>query len=253
MQVRHAALSDVGAKRMQNEDNWGAAPELGLFVVADGMGGHAGGETASRIAVDAVLASVKASHAQRPAPFDAPGELETSPLADVMREALEAACSAVHREAKATPDLDGMGTTTVALLCHAGYGIAAHVGDSRLYILREGRIQQLTEDHSLVGEQVKAGILTEEQARTSRFKNIITRSIGFEEEVLVDVLGIRLAAGDRLALCSDGLSNMMEDAELGALLGQGTPEEAARRLVDFANERGGDDNITVVVIEVVAP
>jgi len=251
MQLRHAALSDVGIKRAHNEDSYLVNPELGLFVVADGMGGHAGGGTASRVAVTTIEQELVAARERAAAAFDSPGELETTPLADVVREMLEAACAAVFYAGKADPQLDGMGTTSIALLVHGGYALAGHVGDSRLYIVRGEHIQQLSEDHSLVNEQVRAGLLTPEQARVSRFKNIITRSVGFEEDVLVDVFGVRLEQGDKLLLCSDGLSNMVEDDELRDALRAHPIEDVPRVLVNLANDRGGDDNITVVCVEVV--
>lgn len=248
MQLSHAAQSDVGVKRTHNEDSFLVNPELGLFVVADGMGGHAGGETASRVAVTTIEQELLAARQKRAEAFENPGELEQTPLADIVRELLEAACGAVFQTARASPGLEGMGTTSTLLLCHQGYALAGHVGDSRLYMVRGGHIQQLSEDHSLVHEQVKAGILTEEQAKTSRFKNIITRSIGFEEDVLVDVLGVRLAPGDQLLLCSDGLSNLVEDYEMREILHTVPLGEVPGRLIELANARGGDDNITVVTV-----
>jgi serine/threonine protein phosphatase PrpC len=253
MHFRHAALSDVGIKRAQNEDSYLVNADLGLFVVADGMGGHAGGETASRVAVATIEQEMAAARQRAAAAFEAPGALETTPLADVVREVLEAACGAVYHAGKADPELDGMGTTSIALLVHGGYALAGHVGDSRLYIVRGEHIQQLSEDHSLVNEQVKAGLLTPDQARVSRFKNIITRSVGFEEDVLVDVFGVRLEAGDKLLLCSDGLSNMVDDEELRDTLRQVPTDRVPQTLVDLANARGGDDNITVIAIEILDP
>lgn len=253
MLLRHAANSDVGVKRTHNEDSFLVNPALGLFVVADGMGGHAGGETASRVAVTTIEQELVAARQKHAEAFASPGSLEVTPLADVVREALEAACSAVFHTAKANPGLDGMGTTSTALLVWGGYALAGHVGDSRLYMVRGDHIQQISEDHSLVNEQVKAGILTPEQARTSRFKNIITRSIGFEEDVLVDVMGVRCEQGDKLLLCSDGLSNLVEDYEMREIFRTCTLDEVPLKLIELANARGGDDNITVVVVEVEDP
>lgn len=250
MIFRHAALSHVGMKRSHNEDSFLVAPELGLFVVADGMGGHAGGETASRVSVTTIAQEIEAAHARAPALFREPHPLDGAPLADIIRDALEAACSAVFHAAHENPALEGMGTTTVAVLLGEGTVYVGHVGDSRFYISRNGHIQQVSEDHSLVHEQVKAGILTEEQAKHSRFKNIITRSIGFEEDVLVDVMGVELHAGDQLLLCSDGLSNLVEDYEMREMLRTMPLDSVPQALIDLANARGGDDNITVVVIQI---
>ena len=142
-----------------------------------------------------------------------------------------------------------MGTTCISLLVNGTKALIGHVGDSRAYLVREGDVHQLSEDHSLVNEQVRAGLLTEEEARHSRLKNIITRSVGFEEDVLVDLLGFESKPGDRYLLCSDGLSNLVDNEEIGVqLLRHDDPERASRALVDLANERGGDDNITVVVV-----
>lgn len=249
MILRHAARSDVGMKRDHNEDSYLATPELGLFVVADGMGGHAGGETASRLAVTTVEQEVRAAKEKRPEAFEYTGPLADSPMAEVVRDALEAASGAVFHAARANPALEGMGTTADVLLFAGRHALCAHVGDSRLYLAREGRIQQVTEDHSLVNEQVKAGLITPEEAKESRLKNIITRSIGFEEDVLVDVTGLVVEPGDLFLLCSDGLSNLVEDYELLEKLQQDSLEEACQSLVDLANARGGDDNITVVVVK----
>lgn len=253
MKLQHAARSDVGVKRHHNEDSFLVNADLGLFVVADGMGGHAGGETASRVAVTTVEQELLGLRMRRPLAFDEPAPLAVTPLSDALRDALEAACSAVFHAARANPVLEGMGTTCTAALVRHGHAVVGHVGDSRLYLVRGERIQQITEDHSLVHEQMRAGLLTAEQARTSRFRNIITRSIGFEEDVLVDVLGVALQPGDALLLCSDGLSNLVEDAELREVLRTSKLDDAPRRLVDLANARGGDDNITVVVVRIDDP
>ena len=253
MKIVSAGNTNIGRKRKVNQDSFLMEPGSRLFVVADGMGGHAGGETASRVAVTTIEQEMATARARSKGAFDAPGPLENTPLAGVLRDVVESVCAAVFHAGKANPELEGMGTTSIALLCHAGYAVAGHVGDSRLYIARNGQLQQLSEDHSLVNEQVKAGLITVEQARHSRFKNIITRSVGFEEDVLVDVFGVRLERGDKLLLCSDGLSNMVEDDELLEALRNEPVENVPRHLVDLANSRGGDDNITVIVVEVLEP
>lgn len=250
MKFRHAARSDVGIKRSHNEDSYLVNPELGLFVVADGMGGHAGGETASRVAVSTIAQEILQWREKRPDAFQNPSSLEESPLAEAVRDALEAACGAVFHAARANPGLEGMGTTSTGILVQQGCVFAGHVGDSRFYMVRDGAIQQITEDHSLVQEQVRAGVLTPEQAKSSRFKNIITRSIGFEEEVLVDVMGVELREGDQLLLCSDGLSNLVEDYEMRETLRTSALEDVPQKLIDLANARGGDDNITVIVVQI---
>jgi protein phosphatase len=144
-----------------------------------------------------------------------------------------------------------MGTTVISLVVRDDQAFFAHVGDSRAYLIRGELIQQISEDHSLVNEQIKAGMITPEEAKHSRYKNIITRSVGFEEEVQVDVMGVIAEPGDVYLLCSDGLANMLEDREIHELV-NGTPnlQDMPQRLVDMANERGGDDNITVIVVQI---
>jgi serine/threonine protein phosphatase PrpC len=246
---RSAARTDTGMKREHNEDSWLVNEDVGLYVVCDGMGGHAGGETASRLAVQTVERELLGSRMRQDDPFASAAPLPETPLAGALREAIEGACAAVFRTSRANPELQGMGTTCIALLLHGQMAILGHVGDSRAYAVRDGEVMQLTEDHSLVNEQVRAGLLTQDEARHSRLKNIITRSVGFEEDVLVDLLGFETAPGDRYLLCSDGLSNLVDNEEMGTqLLRHDDPERACRALIDLANERGGDDNVTVVVI-----
>jgi protein phosphatase len=143
-----------------------------------------------------------------------------------------------------------MGTTVTALLAWNSSAILAHVGDSRCYLVRNGCIHQVSEDHSLVNEQLKSGAITADEARHSRFKNIITRSVGFEQDVQIDVLGLDTEPGDRLVICCDGLSNLVEDHEILRFVTEGDIAEAPKKMVDLANDRGGDDNITVVVVRI---
>ncbi len=248
-------LSDVGRKRDHNEDSFLIDPTLNLFVVADGMGGHAGGGTASRIAVKTIEAELrKARERKEGNPFKstrAPDDQE-NPLPEFLRSTVELACSSIYRAAQDDPRLAGMGTTVTALLVHPRneWAYIAHVGDSRAYLLRGEAISQISEDHSLVNEQIKAGMISRDEAKQSRYKNIITRSVGFEEEVQVDVMGLRVERGDSFVLCSDGLANYFEDKELHRLASSGDPGSIAQALVALANERGGDDNITVVVVQI---
>jgi protein phosphatase len=237
-------------KREHNEDSFLVNEDLGLYLVCDGMGGHAGGETASRLAVQAVERELLSARLRADDPFASPASLEASPLASALREAIEGACGTVYRTSRTHAELQGMGTTCIALLLHGDIAVVGHVGDSRAYLVREEGMLQLTEDHSLVNEQVRAGLLTPEQARTSRLRNIITRSVGFEEDVLVDVLGFATSVGDRFLLCSDGLSNLVEPSEIRAgLAAKNDLRAVCQSLVGLANERGGEDNITVVTVE----
>ncbi len=246
-----AGLTDVGRKRSHNEDSYLIDEELQLFVVADGMGGHAGGGTASRIAVETIDKELRVVRNSPTSPFKAQTALQDSPLPDFLRAAVEKACFEIYRAAQEDPRLAGMGTTVISLCVQHEHALFAHVGDSRAYLVRGDLIQQISEDHSLVNEQIKAGMITPDEARHSRYKNIITRSVGFEEEVQVDVMGIMLEPNDSFILCSDGLANLVEDKEIREVVSSAELKDAPKRLIDLANERGGDDNITVIVVRAV--
>jgi len=246
---RSAARSDVGMKREHNEDSFLVNEDLGLYVVCDGMGGHAGGETASRLAVQTVEKELISARLRPDDPFAAKAPLSESPLAGALREAVESACAAVYRTSRANPELAGMGTTCISLLVHGEHAFIGHVGDSRAYLVRDGQIWQLSEDHSLVNEQMRAGLLTEEEAKQSRLKNIITRSVGFEEDVLVDLVGVETRAGDRFLLCSDGLSNLVDRDEIRDALAQPELAQVPEMLIELANSRGGDDNSTAIAVQ----
>jgi protein phosphatase len=241
-------LTDVGQRRDHNEDAFLVAPELGLFVVADGMGGHAGGGTASRLAVETIREWVRSAREREREVFESPAGVEESPIPDVLREAVEAACAKIFETAQGDPELAGMGTTVTAALVEGRAAFVAHVGDSRCYLVRGGRIYQVSEDHSLVNEQLKAGAISADEAKHSRFKNIITRSVGFEQQVVVDLMGLELQLGDGLVVCCDGLSNLVDDPEILSIVEESPIDLAPGRLVALANDRGGDDNITVIVI-----
>ncbi len=247
MTVTARGLTDVGRKRDHNEDSLLVDDALSLYVVADGMGGHQGGGTASRLAVETIRDDLLAAHQGAPSPVSG---IEENALREVLRGAVEKACRSIFLAAQSNPSLQGMGTTVTAVLLDGKTAFVAHVGDSRCYLIRQGHIYQVSEDHSLVNEQLKAGAITPEEARTSRFRNIITRSVGFEEQVAVDLLGLEIEVGDRLVVCCDGLSNLVEDQEIHDVVTGTSIDEAPRRLVDMANDRGGDDNITVIVIRV---
>src|SRR5947209_18731935 len=246
---RSSARTDVGMKREHNEDSFLVNEDLGLYVVCDGMGGHAGGETASRLAVQTIARELPSTRMRAEDPFVSTAGLADTPVAAALREAIEGACAAVYRTSRANPELQGMGTTCVALVLRGELAILGHVGDSRAYAVRDGELMQLSDDHSLVNEQVRAGLLTADEARHSRLKNIITRSVGFEEDVLVDLLGFESKSGDRYLLCSDGLSQLVENDDLREqLVRHDGPEETCKALIQLANDRGGEDNITVIVI-----
>jgi len=247
VQVQSAGNTDVGRVREQNEDAFFVSDETGLYIVADGMGGHLGGQAASHLAVKTVSDSVdeRTDAIVRGAEME---PIESSTVPRILAEAIRNACGAIHQAAQEDPELSGMGTTVTAMIVHSGRAFIAHVGDSRCYLQRGDRIVQITDDHSLVNEQVKAGLITAEQARSSRLKNIITRSVGFEKDVAVDTFALPVQPGDRFLICSDGLANFVDDTEIGLALTSLPLEEVPSKMIELANERGGDDNITVVCL-----
>ncbi len=239
MRLEMSGATHPGQVRPHNEDDFAIEPERGLAVLADGMGGHQAGEVAAEIAVRTVTERL-------PASTDDPAGRLVEAVLEANRRVLETAA--------ARPECRGMGATLVALWCRDGRFYATHLGDSRLYRLRGGVLEQLTEDHSLVQEMVRSGMLTEAEAQASFNKNLITQALGIEPEVRPRVLEGELADGDLFLLCSDGLSDFVDDGRIAETLAAGGGLEAtAGRLVDLANEAGGADNITVVLVRAVAP
>ncbi|HLT29462.1 MAG TPA: Stp1/IreP family PP2C-type Ser/Thr phosphatase [Myxococcaceae bacterium] len=250
--VRSVGMTDVGRRRDHNEDSFLIDEELQVYVVADGMGGHAGGGTASRLAVETIDRELRQARDSADNPFAVSASLQMSPIPEALRSAVERACATIYGTAQQDSRLAGMGTTVITLAMKDENAFFAHVGDSRAYLVRGDLVQQISEDHSLVNEQIKAGMITPEEAKNSRYKNIITRSVGFEEEVQVDVMGLVVEPDDIFVLCSDGLANMIEDHEILGVISKWPFEEVPQRLIDLANERGGDDNITVIAVHVAA-
>lgn len=243
--------TDVGMRRDHNEDNYLLDDEQRLYVVADGMGGHLGGEMASMLAVSTIRDTVRDERKRLNGGFQGP--IEQHPALMMLPNAVKRACSAIFHKAQEVPELQGMGTTVTGLAFEDDYAFFGHVGDSRAYLIRDGRIEQLSEDHSLVNEQLKAGLITPDQARISRFKHIITRSVGFEEDVAVDTMVVPVQPGDVYVLCSDGLANLVSTLEIRDSVFDNFLRDAPHALIQLANERGGDDNITVVVAYVNGP
>lgn len=242
-------LTDVGQVRSANQDSFLVANDDGLFIVADGMGGHAGGEIASQLAVQEIAFFVKKNaeiFAQKSA------QHPDQRVANTLAHAINHASTKIYERALEEPSLRGMGTTATVCKVVDGHAYVAHVGDSRCYLLRCGFIYQVTNDHSLVSEQVRAGILTKEEAEMHHLRNVITRSVGYQEEEDVDTTSFLLEDGDMLLLCSDGLHGKVPDKELSNLT-KDHETQAVSKLVALANERGGDDNITVVIIKVKVP
>ncbi len=250
MTLRAFGLTDVGRKRKHNEDAYLVDAERGLFVVADGMGGHAAGEVASRITVESIQEFISSTDdaGESSWPFGYAGR--GSAGGNRLTAAVERANEKVMRAVANRPELKGMGTTVVAALIDEERATLVHVGDSRAYLVRDRELKRLTDDHSWVQEQVNAGILSEDEAKSHPLKNVVTRALGGTPHVSVDLIEVPLHAGDRFLLCSDGLTGMVTDEEIhGFFLGGPTPEAAVRHLVEQANERGGVDNITVIVID----
>jgi protein phosphatase len=264
MRILSAASTDPGLRRESNEDTFSLRPTLGLFVIADGMGGHAAGEVASHVAVDAIEAYVEHTEGQ--------GEQATwpfgyNPALGIDGNRLSSAFRLANRQIqqRTTDDtaLHGMATTAVALLvaqppeasgeAQKLQALVAHVGDSRAYRWRNGRLEQITRDHSWVGEQIAAGAMTEEDARRHPWRNLVTRALAGAEDPDIEISPIALEPGDRILLCSDGLSTPVPDSTIAAIMARtphGVPGPLCSALIEAANTAGGPDNITVVVVDI---
>lgn len=245
MKIVSAGITNIGRKRKINQDSFLMEPGSNLFVVADGMGGHAGGETASRLTVETVVQSVLADKAAKLG----------AESGDILMGAIHRANTAVHSTAEKNKELAGMGTTVVAMFFTAGKIFIGHVGDSRVYMAKKKQLWQLTKDHSLVNEKLKAGIITRDQMKRDRSRNVITRSVGFESSVLVDIYEKDVNSGELYIACSDGLSGMVDDTELLRIIDEkgwdgDDLNPLANTLIDAANANGGDDNVTAVVVRV---
>jgi len=266
--------TDPGLARLHNEDAFKVDSDYGLYVVADGMGGHSHGEVASKIAVETIAKTLRAPEPVRTTPIPLPGRGLTASQATPLphagasaattqsgpglrphslrfKDAIRSAHDAMLNAIRDDLSLQGMGTTVAGLLVRDGVAAIAHVGDSRVYRLRGGEMRLMTKDHTWVNEQVMAGFLTEDQARTHPLRNVVTRALGGEAEVAVDVSEVELRKGDLYLICSDGLTTMLTDAEIKHRLSSGKAlDEICRSLIADANERGGVDNITVVIARV---
>ncbi len=249
-------LTDVGRKRKHNEDAFALDEIEGLFIVADGMGGHAAGEVAAKITVETIGEFIAATRQKEEAtwPFKYNHELafNSNRLAIAIEKANERVMSAVA----AQPWLKGMGTTVVAGLLNEKILSLAHVGDSRAYLYRDGELTRLTDDHSWVHEQVSAGILTEDEAKTHPLKNVVTRALGGGPSVSPDLREMEFSKGDVFLLCSDGLTTMLSDEEIRDSVAADEKKDAqtlCENLVALANDKGGVDNITVVFVRIPDP
>ena len=243
LQISHAGLSDRGRVREQNEDNWCADPDFGLYIVSDGLGGHFAGGLASQIVVETLPSFVR----------ERMGRIRKVATATA-RKRLEACLSELSQgifdQTRDKPGFEGMGATVVLALVKGGQALIAHMGDSRAYLFRDGSLDQLTKDHSIVQLLLDHGEITPEEALTHPARGQVTCSMGMEGEPLPEIRPVDLHPADRLMLCTDGLTGMLSDGEIAATLKKEPgPEAACRVLVEAANQAGGNDNITAVVID----
>ena len=225
--------TDKGLVRKENEDAFCIEKDLGLLAIADGMGGHASGEVASRMAIEILRDSLRK---------------EGEPLPDRLNSGVKLANKTIYDTSRSQSQLNGMGTTLTAVQLNGNRLRIGHVGDSRAYLIRGGVIEQITDDHTIVSEQVARGMMTREEAARSDMRNILSRALGIGPEVKLDIEELTVSEADKLVLCSDGLSELVsEDEILLEVQSSNTPDLACNELVNLANQRGGEDNITVIV------
>jgi PPM family protein phosphatase len=238
MNFEVAAITDVGLKRDINQDSVLVDHDLGLFIVADGMGGHRGGEVASALAVETVQEFLR-EHA---------ADIPQDPKHWLAESYREASARIHHKSTFESPELMGMGTTMVVLLVVGTTAYIANVGDSRAYLFRDPHMWQLTEDHSLINEQLRAGVIQEDDASNVIGRNVITRSVGFERDVNADVITRALEPGELYLLCSDGLSTMLNNDRIADICKKGAVKDMAQKLIADSKRAGGDDNVSVVLV-----
>jgi len=251
MELSFWAATDVGKKREHNEDNFLIDKKLSLFVVADGMGGHACGEVASHVAVHEIRNMVESNRPLMDAFLRNDGTATPHDVLGMMEHAVQTACHVIFERGKGEPEKRGMGTTISALLMLGERGFISHVGDSRIYLVRQGQVVQLTEDHSLVNELIRRGKVTKEtlgKSPYSAYKNAVTRAVGVYETVQVDTIDLEVLPGDQFLLCSDGLHHYLDEPKVIEILAAPHITTIPAQFVDLANERGGQDNITAVVL-----
>ena len=251
MKITSEALSDVGRKRKGNEDAHVVNLEQGLYVVADGMGGHAAGEVASRIAVESIEEFVTLTGGNQEITWPFGLDETISYDGNRLKTAIRHANRRVLEATRESAELEGMATTVAAVLIEGDVANLAHVGDSRIYRWSDEELTLLTSDHSWVNEQIQTGVISPEQARSHPLRNVVTRALGGRADLRVDIQALKMKEGDVLLLCSDGLTTMISDEEIaGALRSSGGDiGQAAQALVDDANGHGGEDNITVVLMK----
>ena len=244
MQFKVGAATDVGKKRTQNQDHLLVLPEYGVFAVADGMGGHRGGEVASQTALQCLREFFEQNRELMP----------KTPPHELLPRAIASANRILFEKSKKDPQIQGMGTTLTCLFFTERQLFIGQVGDSRCYLIKPEAIWQLTRDHSLVQEKVRAGLITREQMKTDSMRNVITRCVGYESQVEIDLFSFQPQPDHLFMICSDGLSGQLDDQSLlkiaqDQFFTQGDPEKAVRQYIEAANLHGGDDNITCIVVQ----
>jgi len=249
MKVSAAALTDVGAKRTNNEDAFSICEDLDLYIVADGMGGHMSGEIASRLAVESIRDFFRTMSGEGESTWPYPYDDSISFTGNKLVTSMAVANEKIQSYAAEHPESKGMGTTVVSAVNEEAKLLVAYVGDSRAYLYREGGLTLLTSDHSWVNEQVRLGFLSEREAERHPFRNVITRALGTKGDVRPDIEEVDLKVGDILMLCTDGLNTMVQEEEmLHIFADEDDLGELCRKLVQRANQRGGEDNVTVLLL-----
>ena len=240
MNIKTFGNTNTGMVRGNNEDAYGNYPDLSLYIVADGLGGHAGGEVASRIAVESIKEYIESAYK-----YKTPEDIKTKII-----KAIKEASTRIMLEANKGYNLQGMGTTVVVVKIQGDKAIVAHVGDSRAYLIKGEVITQITKDHTVVEEYIRLGLLTPQDAAYHPSRHILSRALGVSDDVDVDITAIQLWAGDTIILCTDGLTNMLPEKKIfdTVLESRPSPEKITERLISLANQNGGIDNITVVTI-----
>jgi PPM family protein phosphatase len=251
MNISFKAISDVGRKRSANEDSYFADGDLNLFVVADGMGGHAAGEVASKIAVESIQDFVRFTNNDKDITWPYEFDESLSMAGNRLKTAIQSAHAKVLEATSQKKEFQGMATTVVAILVNDERAQVAHVGDSRAYMVREDRLIQLTSDHSWVNEQLRTGAITSQQARNHPYRNIVTRALGGPNPVDVDVNEEPLQDGDIILLCSDGLNTMITDEDILNIIARNKEDidAACQELISTANQNGGEDNVTSILVK----
>jgi protein phosphatase len=251
MRTLSAGLTHVGQKRHHNEDFFLCDDVVGLYVVADGVGGHAKGEIASQEAVEQMVMWVRRHLAEVDREVSSGGPDGLFRVRRMLESGVQSACYMIYGIAEQDPEKRGMSTTISVLLVRTGHAFTAQVGDSRVYHLRASKLTQITEDHTLINYRLKQGLITAEEAKRASGKNVITRAVGHKEYVQVDTTGEKVEAGDRFFLCSDGFHGYVEaDDEVVGIVQAEPMDKGVKRAIDLANERGGRDNITAILVTV---